>query len=159
MEHTLYLLRHGIAEEQRPGKSDADRALTPEGIQKTKQAARGMRALGIRPDQVLSSPLTRARETAEIICEELRPGLEFAGAYAGEAFWYQDDRVVVFEGGDFGKSPDTFPIDCDQILRVGMYEGVPVFSVISASRPLDVIFIPVRPGVWHRYERGFRRTP
>jgi hypothetical protein len=90
---------------------------------------------------------------------DLRPGLEFAGAYAGDAFWYQDDRVIVFEGGDFGKSNDTFPVDCDQILRVGMYEGVPVFAVISARRPLDVIFVPVRPGLWQRYERGLRREP
>ena len=90
---------------------------------------------------------------------ELGPGLEFAGSYAGSAFWYQDDQVIVFEGGDFGKSDDTFPIDCGQILRVGLYQGVPVFAVVSASRPLDVIFIPVRPGVWHRYQRGFRRSP
>jgi hypothetical protein len=90
---------------------------------------------------------------------ELGPGLVFAGSYAGSAFWYQDDEVIVFEGGDFGKSDDTFPIDCTQILRVGIYQGVPVFAVINASRPLDVIFIPVRPGVWHRYERGLRRSP
>lgn len=90
---------------------------------------------------------------------DLGPGIVFAGTYAGNAFWYQDDEVIVFEGGDFGKSDDTFPVDCSQILRVGVYEGVPVFAVISASRPLDVIFIPVRPGVWHRYERGLRRSP
>ena len=67
------------------------------------------------------------------------------------------DRVIVFEGADYGKSADTFPVDCDQILRVGVYQGVPVFAVISVRRPLSVIFIPVRPGVWHRYERGIRR--
>jgi hypothetical protein len=88
--------------------------------------------------------------------DDLRPGLDFAGSYAAGAFWYQDDQVIVFEGGDFGKSPDVFPMDCAQILRVGMYQGVPVFAVISARRPLDVIFVPVRPGVWHRYERGRR---
>jgi hypothetical protein len=88
----------------------------------------------------------------------VRPALVFAGAYAGNAFWYQDGEVIVFEGGDFRKSEDTFPIDCGQILRVGVYQGVPVFAVITARRPLDVIFIPVRPGVWHRYERGLR-TP
>jgi len=90
---------------------------------------------------------------------ELGPGLVFGGSYAGEAFWYQDDQVIVFEGGDFGKSENTFPIDCGQILRVGVHQGVPVFAVVSASRPLDVIFIPVRPGVWHRYQRGLRRSP
>lgn len=83
----------------------------------------------------------------------LRPAMTFAGNYAGSAFWYLDDEVVLFEGGDFQKSHDTFPIDCDQILRVGVFQGVPVFAVISAQRPLEVIFVPVRPGVWQRYER------
>jgi hypothetical protein len=89
----------------------------------------------------------------------LRPGLEFAGAYAGTAFWYQDGRPITFEGARFGQSDDAFPVDCEQILRVGVHEGVPVFAVISARRPLSVIFIPVRPGVWRRYERGLGRLP
>lgn len=83
----------------------------------------------------------------------LRPAMNFAGNYAGSSFWYLDDEVIVFEGGDFQKSEDTFPIDCDQILRVGVFRGVPVFAVVSAQRPLDVIFIPIYPGVWQRYER------
>lgn len=87
----------------------------------------------------------------------LRPGLVFAGAYADASFWYRDDQVIVFEGGDFDKSDDTFLIDCDQILRVGVYQGVPIFAVITARRPLAVLFVPVRPGVWRRYERGLRR--
>ena len=89
----------------------------------------------------------------------LGPGLEFAGTYAGNAFWYQDREVVIFEGGDFRQSEDVFPIDCNQILRVGVHQGVPVFAVITAQRPLDVIFIPVRPGLWHRYERGYSPNP
>lgn len=88
----------------------------------------------------------------------LRPALDFAGSYAAGAFWYQDRQVIIFEGGDFGPSDDVFPVDCEQILRVGVYSGVPVFSVVSALRPLEMIFVPVRPGLWQRYERG-RRTP
>lgn len=34
-------------------------------------AAAGMRALGIAPDLVLTSPLVRCRQTAEVICEAL----------------------------------------------------------------------------------------
>jgi len=87
----------------------------------------------------------------------MRPAVVFAGGYASGAFWFEDDEVIEFEGGDFGKSDDTFPIDCDQILRVGVYEGVPVFADRAAERPLDVLFIPVRVGLWQRYERGLRR--
>jgi hypothetical protein len=86
--------------------------------------------------------------------DALRPGLDFAGGYAGNAFWFVNGDPVVFEGQSFGKSPDSFPIDCDQILRVGLYQGVPVFADRAAERPLAVLFIPVRPGLWHRYVRG-----
>jgi len=86
----------------------------------------------------------------------MRPSVVFSGAYASGAFWYESDEVVAFEGADFHKSSDTFPIDCEQILRVGVYQGVPVYAVISARRPLDVIFIPARVGLWRRYERGLR---
>ena len=91
---------------------------------------------------------------AALPIRRLRPGLVFAGTYAGNAFWYQNDQDITFEAEDFVKSDDTFPIDCDQILRVGVYEGIPIFGVSSARRPLDVLFVPVRPGVWQRYERG-----
>ena len=86
--------------------------------------------------------------------QEARPYLSFAGSYAGDAFWYRDGRPVIFENAEYGPVEDPFPMDCTQILRVGVYEGVPVFSTVSARRPLTVLFIPVRPGVWRRYERG-----
>jgi len=86
--------------------------------------------------------------------DSVRPALEFAGVYASGAFWYENGDPIVFEGRAFGRSPDAFPVDCEQILRVGVYEGVPVFSDRAAERPLVVLFIPVRPGMWQRYERG-----
>src|SRR5689334_2900287 len=64
----LYFLRHGIAADTGPEDSgDAGRPLTEEGIDKLKEAARGLRRLGVRPDVLLSSPLVRARQTAEIV--------------------------------------------------------------------------------------------
>jgi hypothetical protein len=84
----------------------------------------------------------------------LRPIVDFVGSYAGGAFWFVNGSQVVFEGATFGQSEDAFPIDCEQILRVGIYEGVPVYADRAAERPLVVLFIPVRPGLWQRYERG-----
>lgn len=86
--------------------------------------------------------------------QSLRPTVAFAGAYASGAFWFENDEVIIFEGADFGKAPEAFPIDCDEILRVGVYQGVPVFADRAANRPLVILFIPVRPGIWQRYERG-----
>lgn len=67
----LYLLRHGIAGEYRPGADDRLRPLTPEGIREMEAAARGMKALSLRLDAVITSPLVRARQTAEIAAAAL----------------------------------------------------------------------------------------
>lgn len=66
---TLLLIRHGIAEDPRPGQGDADRALTPEGWAKTRAAMRGLVALDYTPTQGLASPYRRARETMECLRE------------------------------------------------------------------------------------------
>lgn len=84
----------------------------------------------------------------------LRPLMDFVGVYAGGAFWFEDGERVDFEGATYGRAEDAFPIDCDQILRVGVYQGVPVFADRAAERPLVMLFVPVRPGLWQRYERG-----
>ena len=64
----LYFLRHAIAADVGPeGSGDAGRPLTEAGISRMKEAARGLRRLGVRPDVLLSSPLVRARQTAEIV--------------------------------------------------------------------------------------------
>jgi hypothetical protein len=86
----------------------------------------------------------------------VRPVLDFAGSYAAGAFWFENGDPVQFEGYVYGRAPDTFPIDCRQILRVGVFQGVPVFSDVAAERPLVVLFVPVRAGAWRRYERGLR---
>lgn len=69
----LYLLRHGLAFEPVEWKgSDRDRPLTDEGSKKMKKAARGMRALGLGFDAILTSPYRRAFETAQIIADEFK---------------------------------------------------------------------------------------
>ena len=60
----LYLLRHGIAENARPGVKDADRALTEEGRVKLRRVLKRARDAGVELDVILSSPYRRAMETA-----------------------------------------------------------------------------------------------
>jgi len=63
----LIFLRHGLAVDQEEWKGDeADRPLTAEGTERTREVVRGLRTLKVRPDVILASPLLRARETAEI---------------------------------------------------------------------------------------------
>lgn len=63
---TLLLLRHGIAEEPRDGLEDGERALTERGRQRSRAVLQRLVAVGSRVDLLLSSPLLRARQTAEI---------------------------------------------------------------------------------------------
>lgn len=64
----LYILRHGIAEDGPPaGGGDGARRLTARGRDRVRAAAAGMRTLGLKFDAILSSPLVRAAETAELV--------------------------------------------------------------------------------------------
>ena len=67
----LYIVRHGIAIDRADPKSppEAERPLTAKGVQKTRSAALGLRALNLKPDVLITSPFVRAAQTAEIFAE------------------------------------------------------------------------------------------
>jgi len=69
---TIYLVRHADAVERRAGTPDADRYLTPKGRDLFRKTARTMVRSGASPDAILTSPLVRAVQTAEILAERLR---------------------------------------------------------------------------------------
>lgn len=72
----LYIVRHGIAEDVASDGTDASRALTEEGRKKMKEAAAGFVRLGRPPARIFSSPLVRARQTAEILAHALKSSVE-----------------------------------------------------------------------------------
>src|SRR5271155_4925524 len=104
----LIILRHGEA-----GKSvmltdkDAERALTVSGREEVKEVAECMRNLGLKFDAILTSPLKRARETAEIVaktlrqakavelCDELKPEGDSSALYRRLSKLKPDSSVLV----------------------------------------------------------------
>ena len=70
----LYILRHGEAADHgdRRYATDAARPLTPKGIKRTRQLANALRQMDIKFDVIFSSPLVRARQTAEIVARGLK---------------------------------------------------------------------------------------
>lgn len=82
----LYLLRHGIAEDHSESGHDAHRILTANGIRQITHTALVMQLLQIQLDLIITSPLYRTRQTADIIGhtynlqpiidERLAPGFE-----------------------------------------------------------------------------------
>jgi len=69
----LYIVRHGIAIDREDPRCPADpeRYLTEEGLEKTKQAAKGLAEIASVPELFLTSPYVRAVQTAEIFAAEL----------------------------------------------------------------------------------------
>ena len=102
----LVLVRHA---EAAPGSPDELRTLTPEGHEQAQRLGEQLRAEGIQPDAVLSSPLLRARETASDLgfgppepCDELGPGAteeDVRAAVAGRG----ETVVVVGHQPDCGR--------------------------------------------------------
>ena len=99
---TLYLMRHGIAEERSPAVDDGARVLTIEGRERTLQCARGLLALGVTPEKIGHSPLVRAAQTAQIVHEILGGALfvheELAAAPTEELLLGLDGARVMLIG-------------------------------------------------------------
>ena len=113
----LYFLRHGKAGSPRERDDDA-RELTRGGVEALRSAAPLWRRLNLRPDVVLSSPLPRALQTAELFCEaiggtpvtddRLLPGASW-GDLARAMAAHADARRVMFVGHE----PDLSSAVCE----------------------------------------------
>lgn len=91
----LYLIRHGVAEARGDAwPDDGKRPLTADGMSRMRKAVRGLSRLGVLVDVILTSPLVRTRQTAEVVAagldprpsivnvESLAPGGSFAAVIA-----------------------------------------------------------------------------
>lgn len=67
----LYVLRHAIAEEPRPGQSDSTRQLTETGRSRCRRVLAHAKRVKVQPRNILTSPYDRAAQTAEIAKAEL----------------------------------------------------------------------------------------
>ncbi len=68
-----YFLRHGIAVDAGDWRGgDFDRPLTGEGVEKIEREARTIAGLDLQLDAIVTSPLVRARQTAESVATELK---------------------------------------------------------------------------------------
>jgi len=134
----LYIVRHGIAIDREDPKSpaEADRFLTEEGIEKTKQVAKAIAALGLHADLMVSSPYVRAMQTAEIFAsalgyakqkivktETLLPGAEPAAFFRELAKQKQASAVFCF-----GHGPNV-----DEVLAAGIGSNRQVTSMKKAG--------------------------
>ena len=65
----LYLVRHAKSSREETGGSDMERPLLEKGINRTKKVIRFLNEKNVRIDQIISSPATRALETAILVAK------------------------------------------------------------------------------------------
>jgi phosphohistidine phosphatase len=85
----LYIVRHAVAEDVGPGGLDHGRRLTPKGRKRFARMIERLAAHGLEIDLVATSPLTRCRETADILSAGLggKPRVVEVAALAPGSDW------------------------------------------------------------------------
>ena len=71
MIHELLIMRHAKSAWDTSAKTDFDRPLAKRGYEAAPKMGRWLKAQGLMPDYVLSSPAKRAQETIEQVCAVL----------------------------------------------------------------------------------------
>ena len=103
----IFILRHGEAGNRMTVvEKDSERPLTPEGRTEMQKIAKSLKAIGLQTDRIYTSPLRRARETAEIAAkileiptleewDELKPDGSKTGLYRKLARLEQNPRPIL----------------------------------------------------------------
>ena len=76
MSRTLYLVRHAQAESANSGQKDLERRLTSEGVRDANHLGMFLANSQINPDLIMVSPASRAWDTAEILAEQMKYGVD-----------------------------------------------------------------------------------
>ena len=104
--------------------------------------------------------LTEAGDTLvgadRISLRELGPAVVLAGSYAEGRDWLGRGEAINFSGRSYRQRGAPGPADCGDIVHVGWRGGVPLFAERSDELPYDLLYVPVRPGLWVRYANGSR---
>jgi phosphohistidine phosphatase len=159
----LYLVRHGLAAERGDAfPDDTKRPLTPEGVARLRREARGLAALGVKIEVILTSPLVRARQTAEVlvplvaatgavkILDGLAPGGSASATIAALADHARHSSIALV-----GHEPDMGELAAKLI-----HSRTPIGFKKGAVCQIDVEGLPpTRPGrlVWFATPKMLRR--
>ncbi len=135
----VFLVRHAQAIEAGPRRSDEARFLTPDGRATARKVGARLAEEGMRFDAVLTSPLVRAVQTAELMAE----GIGYTGVV--ESFFALapggPPRLVAEELASHGQ-------------EVAVFGHEPTISALGAFLAQQPSFPPFRPGQIVLIERG-----
>lgn len=114
-------MRHGPAEDTSPTGRDGDRALTPEGRERTRAVARALLTENEAPLSIVSSPLVRALQTAEIVAAvtELEKRVREAKGAGGSSGAVEVRREMAPGGDTFGLVLELLRAGRKRVMVVG----------------------------------------
>lgn len=142
----LFFLRHGVAEPGHTGLRDFDRPLTPEGRDELALVAHALKRLRVRPDALLSSPLARARQTAEAVSPTLGTSVQIADELQSGASF-----------DDFARAARRFA-DAESVMFVGHEPDLSEAAAALVGAPRGALTLKkaglIRVDVDGRFERG-----
>jgi phosphohistidine phosphatase len=94
----IYFLRHASAGDSKALNLDEDekRPLDPKGVEQSKQMGNLLAALEVESEAFLSSPLTRAVQTAELVAEQMKgnPSITLDDALRPDASYEQFQELL-----------------------------------------------------------------
>ncbi len=139
----LWLLRHGEAED---GYPDDERPLTERGARQAQAAGRALARLAVRIETCLTSPKTRALETAKLACDPLGVAVMTEPALSGEPFDAQELtaglRDVLLVGHDPSFSLTLHDLTGAQArMRKGGLAGISKGELMVLLRPGELAAI------------------
>ena len=85
---------------------------------------------------------------------ELRPAVALAGVYAENRAWFEAGEPITVEQRSYGRLGTAVPLDCGDIRQVGEHLGVPLFATDTGGASPEILYVPVRAGVWQPYSLG-----
>jgi phosphohistidine phosphatase len=162
----LYVIRHGIAIDREDPQCppDPERYLTEEGVEKTKGVARGLASLDVTPGLFMSSPYTRAVQTAEIFAEALDyarqkirrselllPGAEPTLLFRELGREKQASSIFLFGHAPHLDDVMATALGCKKHITALKKAGVALVELKRISPPIGVI-------VWLATPKMLRRT-
>jgi len=117
----LILLRHAHADPATAGMPDIDRALSATGLAEAASAGQWLREQSLVPDRVLCSPARRARETLEVVLEQV--------GYVDQRL---DPGIYEASAGQLIALIDAH-LDADRLLLVGHNPGLERLAALLHS--------------------------
>lgn len=124
----IYLMRHAEAVPEDQGLSDRDRYLTRRGREAARIAARLLKAEGVELDAIVTSPLPRAVQTAELVAD----GLDYIDVVEALAALAPGAHPRVALG--------ELPSRGNSILVVGHEPGISMLGALLIAQPSFATF-------------------